>query len=99
MPLDRWSDDRLDELNRRLINVENVATTVAVLQSESVEMKRGLGRVESAVTMLTDKLGQVVDEPLLRARDFRKQVLQGVIAALAGGVVVFIATLLAGVVH
>lgn len=99
MPGDRWSDDRLDELARRMTSVESLATTVAVIQTEQASMKLGLGRVETAVTTLSDRLGQVVDEPLVRARDFRKQALQGVIAAIAGGVVVFIATLVAGAVH
>jgi hypothetical protein len=96
MPTDRWSDDRLDEMNRRLINVENVDRQVAVIQTEQASMKLGLSRVEDGLGKLTDKLGQVVDEPLVRARDFRQQVKQGVIAAVAGGTIVFLATLIAG---
>jgi hypothetical protein len=96
---DKWPDERLDDLYQRLVKVEAMTTDVAVLKNDVSAMKRTLGRVETGIESLSKKLGQVVDEPLVRARDFRKQVLQGVIAALAGGIVVFGATLLAGAVH
>jgi hypothetical protein len=100
MPVDsRWSDDRLDELNRRLVKVEDVTTDVAVLKNRVGQMQQSLGRVETGIESLAAKLGQVVDEPLVRARDFRKQVLQGGIIALVSGGCVFIATVLAGFVH
>jgi hypothetical protein len=100
MPPDSaWNDARLDDMYRRLVKVEDVTTDVAVLKNDVGQMRRSLGRVEAGVADLSTKLGQVVDEPLVRARDFRKQVLQGGIIALVSGGCVFAATVLAGLVH
>jgi|ERR1700684_183599 len=100
MPADStWNDARLDDMYRRLVKVEDVTTDVAVLKNDVGQMKRSLGRVETGIEGLSAKLGQVVDEPLVRARDFRKQVLQGGIIAIVSGGCVFIATVLAGLVH
>lgn len=99
MPADKWPDERIDDLYQRLIKVEAMTTDVAVLKNDVTAMKRTLGRVETGIEGLSAKLGQVVDEPLVRARDFRKQVLQGGVIAVVSGGCVFIATVLAGLVH
>lgn len=99
MPTERWSDDRLDELNRRVIGVEGVKESVAVMKNDMASVKRGQDRIENAVGKLSTKLGEVVDEPLVRARDFRRQILQGALAAACGGVIVVLITLALGALH
>lgn len=99
MVSDRWPDDRLDEMNRRLINVEGMSTTVAVVKTRLDGLEDNVSKANQGIERLSDKLNAVVDEPMVRGRDFRRQVLQGALAAGFGGSVVFIASLIAGQVH
>jgi hypothetical protein len=99
MPVDKWSDDRLDEMNRRVINLETLQSIVTEMRVEQREMKITLEKVGDGVGKLSDKLGQVVDEPLVRQRDSRAAIRQAAFAALVGGVIVFVATLLGNGLH
>jgi X-X-X-Leu-X-X-Gly heptad repeat protein len=100
---EKWPDDRLDELNKRVLGLETMRDIVTEMRVEQKAMKikleDGLEKLGDGVGKLTEKLGQVVDEPLIRQRDFRRTVWQGCIAAATGGVIVFFATLIANNLH
>lgn len=98
-PLERWNDERLDELNQRVNRMSDVSTTVAVVRSEQATLKVEVGRANEGIAALSRKLGEVADEPLIRGRNFRSQMMQGFLAALAGGLIVFLSTLASGLIH
>lgn len=72
---------------------------MAEVKVEQRELKTGLERANKGIEEISKKLTDVADEPLVRARDFRRQVLQGVIAAIAGGLLTFAAVLAGGSIH
>jgi hypothetical protein len=81
--MDRWNDDRLDDLHRRVINVESAIQTVAVLSEKVGVLERGQKALAAKQEGFDEKLDKVVEEPLVTKRAFWRQVsVGGLIAAV-----------------
>jgi hypothetical protein len=88
----RWTDDRLDGLERRVDSVVPVVTDVAVIKNELKTLGRDMRantlateRATEASQQVSKQLEQAKLEPLQRARNLRTQLLIGVLCAMAGG--------------
>ncbi len=92
---ERWSDDRLDDLSRRISGAEGVMSDVAVMKSEMNRLVRELDRNTKATEHVADQLEQSKLEPFTRARALRNAVLIAVVAACVSGAFVLLATLVA----
>lgn len=97
--MDRWNDDRLDDLARNVRNMGPAVESVAVVRVQMDNLSGQLRETRHEVSALSKKLEVVIDEPLKRSRDFRRQLMLGVLAALAGGAFTFVAILLGSTVH
>jgi hypothetical protein len=95
-PLSRWNDDRLDDLNGRVRDMEPTARTVAVLEQRMQSLSAQLRENTKGQERIAKQFEQAQLEPLTRARSFRQQLTIAVIAALAGGGLAVFGALIAG---
>ncbi len=91
---ERWSDDRLDELGRKVGRLDEVVTDVAVLKSEFKNLARELHRNTDATEHVAEQLEQAKIEPLTRGRALRNQIVIAVIGAIIAGVFVILGVIL-----
>jgi hypothetical protein len=102
-PLNRWNDDRLDDLKRRVDSVEPLVADVARL---SERMKSLSGQLEANTRATKDgamatehvarQLEQARLEPLTRGRNTRTQIYIGLIGAGAASIFALLGALIAG---
>lgn len=95
-PLSRWNDDRLDDLNGRVRDMEPTARTVAVLEQQMSSLSAELRTNTKGQERIAKQFEQAQLEPLTRARSFRQQLTIAVVAALAGGGLAVFGALVAG---
>lgn len=94
--LQRWNDDRLDDLHRTVVGVAAKVEDVGRLDERISGLSKMVARLEAAISGFAEKLDDLGAEPLRRAAALREQAKIAMFAALAGAVAVFIATKLAG---
>ena len=99
----RWTDDRLDDLARRIYAMEPPVATVAVLEERMNSLSRELrerARSEEKIVKsqekITEQLGEVSLEPLKRGQALRGTLYVAIAAAVVGGGLAILGTLLAG---
>ncbi len=81
----RWSDDRLDDLSRRVQLVEPVVSDVAVLKSEFRTLTKAVRDNTDATRVVAEALEKTRLEPLTRARSLRNALVVAIVASLVGG--------------
>lgn len=72
MAIDRWNDDRLDDLAGQLRSMSPLPVQVATLTSELQSVKRELVDPEGAVPRLNRKLEQITGNPIAEGRQLRQ---------------------------
>lgn len=87
--LDRWNDDRLDDLHRMVLSIVPVSQEVPVVRAEMRSLTRELKE-------LREGLQGVVGKPLEERRQRRNAILTGLVIAVVTAVATFLLTLAAG---
>lgn len=94
--LERWNDDRLDDLQYRVSRAEAAIEVVARLEERLESNSRELKRNTVATEHVARQLEAAKVEPLTRSRNLRHQLYIAVGAAVTGGAFVVIGALLSG---
>lgn len=108
--VDRWNDDRLDDLargnERRFQEIWTIADrheselrAVGVLKEQMATLSNTLVDTQRDLRKLSERLGVIAEEPMKRAADFWRQVRIGFLIALGGGGVTFLGAWMAGAIH
>ena len=97
--MDKWNDERLDELNRRVREVERNIADLPTVKAEMRTLTRELSHTKEAVKSLDDKLDESILEPLKKTKEFQNRLMIAILAAVAGGVVTVISALVGGGIH
>lgn len=84
-PLSRWGDDRLDDLKRRVDEMEPIVHSVGVMRAEMKSLSRELSRNSEATHETTKQLEGLTLEPLTRGRQMRSQLAIAISSAVVGG--------------
>lgn len=85
VPLSRWNDDRLDDLQEQVKRMREPVESVSVLRAEMRSLARSL-----------DALRGDLDEYFGRRHSWRVTLIAGAISAMAGGVVGSLIIILGG---
>lgn len=96
MALERWNDDRLDELSGRVRDMSVAVEKVAPLAERVSSLSDDLRDNKTAVEGLRSDLRGMMGNPLKEARERKTALYVGIIAAVSGGVATAIATLATG---
>lgn len=96
MVRERWNDDRLDDLSRRVWDMSVTAEKVAPLAERVGALSDDLRDNKDAVNGLRQDLRGMMGNPLKEARERKTALYVGIIAAISGGVATAIATLATG---
>ena len=80
----RWSDDRLDDLSRRVERIEPLVSQVAILGERVESNTRATERNTKATEHVAGQLEESKLEPFTRARNFRNAVFIVLISAAVG---------------
>lgn len=92
----RWTDDRIDDLARKIQAMEPPVATVAVLEERMNSLSRELRANSKSQDRITERLGEVSLEPLKRGQAMRGSLYVAITAAVVGGGLAILGTLLAG---
>lgn len=92
--IERWNDDRLDDLQYRVSRVETSAQAIGVLGERVDSLTREVRANTEAQQVVSKQIEASNVAPLERGRAFRSQLYIALAAALAGAGVAVIATLL-----
>lgn len=98
-PFPRWNDDRLDELARKVDRMDRNMERVIRLDEKmnlTVDEMRGFRKQMKDVT---DQLEKAVTEPGRKAQEMQSKVFLAILAAVLGGVITVIASLIGGGIH
>jgi hypothetical protein len=85
MPNVQWPDDRINDLSRRVSNVETIVPDVAVMKAAMATLSRELDRNTNATEHVARQLEDTKLEPLTRSRRIWGGIIIAVCGALAGG--------------
>jgi hypothetical protein len=96
MAVARWTDDGLDDLARRIYAMEPTVVTVAVLEERMNSLSRELRANAKSQERVSEQLGELSLEPLKRGQALRGALVVAVAAAVVGGGLAILGTLLAG---
>lgn len=89
MALDRWNDDRLDDLNRTVGELKPLVPAVAAFRSQ-------LDGMGSKMDDLSDSLDRAREDREKARTDRKNAIVGAIVASLATGVVTFIVALATG---
>lgn len=96
MTLDRWNDDRLDDLNESVRDMRVAVEKVAPLAERVDGLGGDLRDAKDAVNGLRRDLRSMMGNPFKEARERKTAIVVGIVAAISGGAATAIATLITG---
>lgn len=95
-PLHRWSDDRIDDLARRVAAIEPSVGSIGELRVEMRGLQRGLEAATKGLERFSEQFEKAQEEPLNRIRTFRSQAVVAIGAAIVGGGMAIFGALIVG---
>jgi hypothetical protein len=99
VPFPRWTDDRLDDMKRRLDGMEPTVNGVGELRIEMRQLARELEVTNRSLGKFSEQFEEAQKEPITRVRNFYSQVAVAVVAATVGGGLAILGAVVAAGAH